>query len=89
MPKYNVLIPYINPNISNRVQILDTRNKTVLEFSGKEKVLLILQIFNLVVKHIKRYGQHLNKNFRCAEPIKCTGAKRGVGNNITAMKSHY
>lgn len=38
MPKYNVLLPYVNPNISNKVQILDTGNNTVLEFSGKEEV---------------------------------------------------
>ena len=38
MPKYNVLLPYVDPNISNKVQVLDTGNNTVLEFSGKEKV---------------------------------------------------
>ena len=38
MPKYNVLLPYVEPNISNKVQILDTGNNIVLEFSGKEKV---------------------------------------------------
>ena len=40
MPKYNVLMPYVNPKISNRVQILDSANNTLLEFSGKEKVFI-------------------------------------------------
>jgi hypothetical protein len=40
MPKYNVLLPYVDPKISNKVQILDTGNKSVLEFSGKEKVII-------------------------------------------------
>ena len=40
MPKYNVLLPYVDPKISNKVQILDTGNNTVFEFSGKEKVIV-------------------------------------------------
>ena len=44
MPKYNVLLPYVDPKISNKVQILDTGNKSVLEFSGKEKVIISFQI---------------------------------------------
>lgn len=48
MPKYNVLIPFIDPKISNKVQILDSRNNTAFEFSGKEKVILILhKIINI------------------------------------------
>ena len=39
MPKYNVLLPYVDPKISNKIQVLDTGNKTVLEFSGKEEVI--------------------------------------------------
>ena len=39
MPKYNILLPYADPSISNKVQILDTGNNIVVEFSGKEKVI--------------------------------------------------
>ncbi|XP_028415064.1 glutamate carboxypeptidase 2-like isoform X1 [Dendronephthya gigantea] len=38
MPKYNVLLPYVNPNISNKVQILDSGRKVLREFSGKEEL---------------------------------------------------
>ena len=50
MPKYNVLLPYVDPKISNKVQILDTGNNTVFEFSGKEKV--IVSVLHNVVPRI-------------------------------------
>lgn len=52
MPKYNVLLPYVNPNISNKVQILDTGNNTVLEFSGKEEVCFRFAVINDNCHHL-------------------------------------
>ena len=37
-PKYNILLPYIDPDISNSVQILNSSGDVTSEFSGKEKV---------------------------------------------------
>ena len=37
-PKYNVLLPYVSPNVSNKVQVLLENETVVWEFSGKEKV---------------------------------------------------
>ena len=42
IPRYNVLLPVPDPNISNKVQILDVLNHTVLEFSGRKKVNALL-----------------------------------------------
>ena len=38
-PKYNVLLPYVDPDVSNSVQILNSTRKVTFEFSGKQKVL--------------------------------------------------
>lgn len=48
MPEYNVLIPYIDPKISNKVQVLDSGNNTVVEFSGKEKVFVSIPVLSSV-----------------------------------------
>ena len=37
-PKYNILLPYIDPDVSNSVQILNSSGDVTYEFSGKEKV---------------------------------------------------
>ena len=37
-PKYKILLPYIDPDVSNSVQILDSSGGVTHEFSGKEKV---------------------------------------------------
>jgi hypothetical protein len=37
-PKYNILLPYIDPDVSNSVQILNSSGDVTSEFSGKEKV---------------------------------------------------
>ena len=38
-PKYNILLPYVDPDVSNSVQILNSTRNVTFEFSGKEKVL--------------------------------------------------
>ena len=38
-PKYNVLLPYVDPDVSNSVQILNNTTRNVIfEFSGKKEV---------------------------------------------------
>ena len=37
-PKYNILLPYVSPNVSNKVQILMKNGKMDREFTGKEQV---------------------------------------------------
>ena len=38
-PKYNVLLPYVDPDVSNSVQILNnTTRNVILQFSGKKEV---------------------------------------------------
>jgi hypothetical protein len=37
-PKYNILLPYIDPDVSNSVQILNSSGDVTYEFSGKQKV---------------------------------------------------
>ena len=37
-PKYKILLPYIDPDVSNSVQILNSSGGVTREFSGKEKV---------------------------------------------------
>ena len=41
--KYNILLPYVDPDISNSVQILNSSGDVTFEFSGREKV----RYFNL------------------------------------------
>ena len=38
-PNYNVLLPYVDPDVSNSVQILNSARKVTFEFSGKQKIL--------------------------------------------------
>ena len=37
-PEYDILLPYVQPNVSNSVQILNPIGEVTFEFSGKEKV---------------------------------------------------
>ncbi|XP_028397182.1 glutamate carboxypeptidase 2-like [Dendronephthya gigantea] len=37
-PEYDILLPYVQPNISNSVQILNSNGELTFEFSGKEKL---------------------------------------------------
>ncbi|XP_028397034.1 N-acetylated-alpha-linked acidic dipeptidase 2-like [Dendronephthya gigantea] len=36
-PEYDILLPYVQPNISNSVQILNSTREVTFEFSGEEK----------------------------------------------------
>ncbi|XP_028397055.1 glutamate carboxypeptidase 2-like isoform X2 [Dendronephthya gigantea] len=37
-PEYDTLLPYVQPNVSNSVQILNSTGNVTFEFSGKEKL---------------------------------------------------
>ncbi|XP_028396940.1 glutamate carboxypeptidase 2-like [Dendronephthya gigantea] len=37
-PEYDILLPYVQPNVSNSVQILNSTGNVTFEFSGKEKL---------------------------------------------------
>ena len=41
-PEYNILLPYVHPNVSNSVQILNSERNVTFEFSGREKVFVDL-----------------------------------------------
>lgn len=37
-PMYNIFLPYVQPNVSNAVRVIDAMGKVTFEFSGREKV---------------------------------------------------
>ena len=43
LPEYNILLPYVDPNVSNSVQIRNSSDKVTFEFSGKEKVMCLFK----------------------------------------------
>ena len=49
-PKYNILLPYVSPNVSNSVQILNSTGNVTFEFSGREKVTLACYFFPFLTK---------------------------------------
>jgi hypothetical protein len=37
-PEYDILLPYVDPDVSNSVQILNSTRNVAFEFSGREEV---------------------------------------------------
>ena len=52
-PEYDILLPYVNPNVSNSVQILNSTGDVTFEFSGREKVFHFTIFIIIIITIIK------------------------------------